>query len=508
MSEFDDQSQNRNRQNPSDDLSGRRLGGYRLLSMLGRGAMAEVYLAEQESLKRRVAIKILKPELAVDAAYRARFQREAEAAASLVHANIVQIHEVGCVDGVNFIAQEYVEGQNLRQWIADNPKPDLPRAISIIHQVAAALAKAAEQKIVHRDIKPENILIKNSGEVKVADFGLARLPGQGDGVDITRVGITLGTPLYMSPEQIEGKTLDPRSDIYSFGVTCYHMLAGRPPFSGHTSLGVALQHLKKDPPALTEIRDDLPPELCRIVHRALAKKPADRYQSAAALMQDLHRLMAEMPSDFWPENLSPWTSAGLDNAALAPSSATQRIQALMDGSQKTGRFRLSQAMIASTALAAFLLGGIISWFAAAPADILEGGLAAQEALPPVPREETVLMQWIAAVKADSEGAWLALVEYYPEKKNYVRRAQQQLARLYLREGDDVRALEAFRRLADADPADRELQAFGQAGECIVLSRLGKKKEFNSLYKTLEPNLPNLKDEQLARQLRAAAKAGR
>lgn len=506
MSQFDDREQSRPVEAATSDLSGRTLGGYRLLRLLGRGAMAEVYLAEQESLRRRVALKILKSDLAGDATYLARFQREAEAAASLVHANIVQIHEVGCIDGINFIAQEYVEGQNLRQWIEANPRADLPRTISIIYQTAAALAKAAEQKIVHRDIKPENILIKTSGEVKVADFGLARLPGHGDGVDITRVGITLGTPLYMSPEQVEGKTLDPRSDIYSLGVTCYHLLAGRPPFSGQTSLGVAIQHLKKDPPQLAEIRGDLPPELCRIVHRMLAKKPADRYQSAVVLLQDLRRFLADLPDDFWPENISHWTAAGIDHTASVPSNATQRIQSLMDDSQRPSRFRLSRTVFAAAAVLAFLCGGAISWFAAQPADILASGLAAAVTQPPFPRQETVLLQWIAAVKADSEAAWLAVIEYYPEKKNYVRRAQQQLARFYLREDDDVRALDAFRRLADADPADKELQAFGQVGQCIVLSRLGKKEEFAALYKTLEPNLPNLKDEQLVRQLRAAAKA--
>ena len=212
--------------------------------------MAEVYLAEQERLKRRVAVKILRPELAGDRVYLQRFQLEAQAAASLVHANIVQIYEVGCVDQLHYIAQEYVQGQNLRDYVARHGPPDLPHALSIMRQVAAALAKAAEQGVVHRDIKPENIMLTASGEVKVADFGLARLTREGAANDLTQIGITLGTPLYMSPEQVEGKPLDPRSDIYSLGVTCYHMLAGVPPFAGETALGVAVQHLKTRPQPL------------------------------------------------------------------------------------------------------------------------------------------------------------------------------------------------------------------------------------------------------------------
>src|SRR5271165_1532971 len=184
------------------DLSGRQVGDFRILRRLGRGAMAEVYLAEQCPLKRWVAIKVLRSELADDKTYLRRFEREAQAAASLVHANIVQIHEVGQVDGLHYIVQEYVQGQNLRDWLARNGPPLLQQALSIMRQITAALGKAAEHGVIHRDIKPENIMITAAGDVKVADFGLARVLRESDtdATSLTQIGVTMGTPLYMSPE--------------------------------------------------------------------------------------------------------------------------------------------------------------------------------------------------------------------------------------------------------------------------------------------------------------------
>ena len=263
------------------DLAGRQLGGYHLLRRLGRGAMSEVYLAEQISLRRHVALKILKANLAVQDSYVKRFQLEAQAAASLVHPNIVQIYEVGCADGLHFIAQEYVQGMNLHELLTRRGAPDLQLALAIMRQTAAALAKASERGIVHRDIKPENIMFSGHGEVKIADFGLARLSNAE--TRLTQEGYTLGTPLYMSPEQVEGKPLDVRSDIYSLGVTCYHMLAGQPPFHGDTALNVAVQHLKGTPDDLGELRPDLPPALCRLIHKMFARKPEDRCQRPRAL---------------------------------------------------------------------------------------------------------------------------------------------------------------------------------------------------------------------------------
>ncbi|MFL5331414.1 MAG: serine/threonine protein kinase [Gemmataceae bacterium] len=276
-----------------DDLSGQTHGDFHILSSLGKGGMGQVYLAEQLSLKRKVAIKLLKPELMANPVAVSRFRAEAEAVASINHPNIVQVYMIGELDGMPFMALEYVQGITLRDYLVRKGAPDLVRALLIMRQVAAALQRAAEQGIVHRDIKPENILLTRKGEVKVTDFGLSRLLGNERELSLTQTGITMGTPLYMSPEQAQGKAVDPRSDIYSFGVTCYHLLAGRPPFGGQNAVEVALKHVNDAPPPLLEQRPDLPPELVQLVHRMMEKDPAKRPQSGRDILRELNAMRGQ-----------------------------------------------------------------------------------------------------------------------------------------------------------------------------------------------------------------------
>jgi eukaryotic-like serine/threonine-protein kinase len=453
---------------PEDDLSGRQLGGYRLLRRLGRGAMAVVYLAEQSSLNRQVALKVLRGDLVDDETYVRRFEREAMAAAALVHANIVQIHEVGRIDRVYYIAQEYVEGQNLRAWISQNERPDLPHVLSIMCQVAAALAKAGAHGIVHRDIKPENILLTRNGEVKVADFGLARLPTQGDPVELTQVGITLGTPLYMSPEQVEGRPLDPRSDIYSFGVTCYHMIAGSPPFTGQTPLSVAVQHLKKEPEPLEQLRTDLPRALCEIVHRMLVKDPKHRYQSAGHLLQDLRRLQQDFLGNQWPDSLPGWAVGGPDADSFGPVQATQRLQAVMNTtamSRRDGRRRLAMAL---AAVAMLFLGGAAGWFLTQPVSLVTPTGGGET----VTAKKTILLQYLLASRLNTPEAWQAVVSFKPTDDSCVHRAQQQLIRIYLDASQYDLALPLCDKLTALDPKEGELRAFGYAGRAIALASKG------------------------------------
>ncbi len=277
------------------DLTGQTIGDYRVIRLLGEGGMGQVYLCEQLSLKRPIALKILKPELAANAAALQRFKAEAEAVAKASHPNIVQVYAIGELNGLPFMALEYVEGFTLRDYLTKKGPPSVALALSFIRQGAAALQRAAELGIIHRDIKPENILLTRRGTVKIADFGLSRvLTTSQPALNLTQTGVTMGTPLYMSPEQVQGKTLDPRSDIYSFGVTCYHMLTGNPPFRGQTAFEIALQHVQTPPQPLEQVRPDLSAELCAVVHKMMAKNPDERYQTARELLQDAARLREKL----------------------------------------------------------------------------------------------------------------------------------------------------------------------------------------------------------------------
>ena len=208
--------------------------------------MGEVYLARQVSLNRPVALKVLRPDLLTRPDYLSRFEAEATAVAKLNHPNIVHIYTLGVVDGVRFIAMEYVQGTNLREFLQKKGALDFPLALSIMRQAGVAVGAAGELGLVHRDIKPENLLLTRKGQVKVADFGLCR-DLDAEEVHLTQPGITMGTPAYMSPEQAQGHTLDHRSDLYSLGVTFYHMLTGEVPFRADSPLAVALKHVKDTP---------------------------------------------------------------------------------------------------------------------------------------------------------------------------------------------------------------------------------------------------------------------
>lgn len=274
------------------DHTGQQLGDFRLVRRLGEGGMGQVYLAEQISLNRRVAIKVLRADFADNQTFLKRFEAEAKAVAQLTHPNIVQVYSVGNVDNTRFMALEYVEGTNLKDYLNKKGPPELPIALAIMRQIAAALLKAAELGIIHRDIKPENILLTRKVEVKVADFGLSRIVG--DDVHLTQTGTTMGTPLFMSPEQITGKEIDPRSDLYSFGATCYHLLTGQPPFLADTAMAVGIRHLTDQAKPIQEYRPDLPKELCDLVHRMLAKKPDDRPQTAREVLREIRKIQESL----------------------------------------------------------------------------------------------------------------------------------------------------------------------------------------------------------------------
>ncbi|MBM3993157.1 MAG: serine/threonine protein kinase [Planctomycetes bacterium] len=308
------------------DWTGQVLGQFRILHRLGRGGMGQVYLAEQTNLKRKVALKLLNPELAGNERALARFKAEAENVARATHANIVQVYDIGKDNGVNWLALEYVEGKNLREFIEKKGTPDIALGLHIMAQVASALQRAGELGIIHRDIKPENILLNKKGEVKVADFGLSRCFETDDQQQsITQSQVTMGTPLYMSPEQVERKAVDTRTDIYSFGVTCYHMFAGTPPFKGNSPIEVAYQHVHKEPEPLRAIRPDLPPALCAIIQKMMAKKPDERYQSAREILRDITQIREAL-------NLGTIASISISSSFVGPAPAQSRSTPIVDRS--------------------------------------------------------------------------------------------------------------------------------------------------------------------------------
>ncbi len=278
--EFHSEGQAREwRSSAGRDLSGMTLGDFQVDRLLGRGGMGEVYLARQVSLDRPVALKVLKPDLLSNPTYLARFEKEALSAAKLNHPNIVHIYSLGEFENLKYIAMEYVPGTNLKELLVRKGPPELLLAFSFMRQSAQAVAAAAEVGLVHRDIKPENLLLTKKGQLKVADFGLCRASSSSEAMALTQEGVTLGTPMYMSPEQVQGRELDPRSDLYSLGVTYYHMLAGIAPFTADNALALALKHVRDEPVSLAVHRPDLPGELVDLVMKMMAKKPSDRYQT-------------------------------------------------------------------------------------------------------------------------------------------------------------------------------------------------------------------------------------
>ena len=279
---------------PGDVLSRR----YRLVAPIAHGGMAEVWEADDEVLGRRVAVKILLRHLARDDVLLERFRREAVAAARLMHPGIVATFDTGSEQGSAYIVMEYVAGKNLREILDERGRLTVPESVTVTRQVAAALGYAHAAGVVHRDIKPANILLvvddHDAIEVKVTDFGIAKA-GYASGADLTRTGIVLGTPKYVSPEQIRGEQPDGRADLYSLGVVLYEMLVGAPPFSGSNDVATAMAHLKEKIPKPSSTVRSIPGPLDRLVVDMLAKRPERRVASADFVERRLADIAVEGP---------------------------------------------------------------------------------------------------------------------------------------------------------------------------------------------------------------------
>ncbi len=277
-------------------LAGRTLAHYRISTAIGAGGMGEVYRATDTKLAREIALKVLPPGMANDPDRLARFQREARAVAALNHPNVVTVYSVEESDNVHFITMELLEGEPLDRLISANGLPP-DRIIEIAGAVAEALAAAHEKGIVHRDLKPANVMVTNEGRVKVLDFGLAKDVGgePANGATMasagyTQAGMVMGTPAYMSPEQVSGRPLDHRSDIFSFGVMLHEMATGRRPFEGNSSAELISSILRDSPPSVTDVRPELSSDIARVIRRCLEKEPRHRVQTARDVSNEFRDL--------------------------------------------------------------------------------------------------------------------------------------------------------------------------------------------------------------------------
>ncbi|HYJ88596.1 MAG TPA: serine/threonine-protein kinase, partial [Pyrinomonadaceae bacterium] len=280
-------------------MVGKEIGTYQIENLLGAGGMGEVYLARETKLNRRVALKILPWQFVADSERTSRFEREAHALSALNHPNLITIYEVGNIDGLHFIAMEFVEGQTLRSMMGGAVK--LRDILSIVAQVAEALSAAHQAGIVHRDVKPDNIMVRSDGYVKVLDFGLVKLteaagPAGSPNPAYTQAGATMGTLAYMSPEQATGETIDQRTDIWSLGVVLYELVTKQKPFQGATRQATVNAILSGEATAVTNSDPNLPLELDLVLDKALEKDRDLRYQTASDFRADVRRLLRAMDS--------------------------------------------------------------------------------------------------------------------------------------------------------------------------------------------------------------------
>ena len=353
--------------------SARMLGDrYEIGEVIGRGGMAEVHEGRDLRLGRRVAIKILRPDLAKDPAFQARFRREAQSAASLNHPNIVAVYDTGQdtlqpegAEGqpevvVPYIVMEYVDGMTLRQLLASGRRLLPERALEITAGILSALDYAHRHGIVHRDIKPANVMLTRTGDVKVMDFGIARAINDA-GSTMTSASAVMGTAQYLSPEQARGEVVDARSDLYSTGVLLFELLTGRPPFTGDSAVAIAYQHVSEMPASPSQIDPGVSPEIDVVVLRALAKRADDRYQSASDFRADVERAIAGSPVTAAVPTIvadqtammTPLDASGVENSR--PAAKKKR-------SKNSGIFwvlsliAIAAAIIGAVAIGRFLVG--------------------------------------------------------------------------------------------------------------------------------------------------------
>ena len=335
-------------------------GRYQIIRKLGSGGMANVYLASDQELGRRVAIKILDDRHARDEQFVERFRREAQNAAGLSHPNIVSIYDRGEAEGTYYIAMEYVEGRTLKELIVARGPSPLGIAIDYTRQILSALRFAHRNGIVHRDIKPHNVIVDGEGRVKVMDFGIARA---GAASQMTEAGSIIGTAQYLSPEQARGAPVDQTSDLYSTGIVLYELLTGSVPFNGETPVEIAMKHLSQVPAAPSTHRPEIPRDLDFVALRALAKDPADRYHSAEEMDSDLERIARGIGVSAETAEAATTVLAQTDvgDAATSIGSATYTPGRYYEYDEPARRRQIWPWLLGTLLVALALVGGWFAW---------------------------------------------------------------------------------------------------------------------------------------------------
>jgi serine/threonine protein kinase len=359
---------------------GQVIGSYRILALLGRGGMGEVYLAEDSKLGRKIALKLLLGEFTKNEDLIRRFTQEAKAASALNHPNIVTVYEIGQTNSTEYIATEYIEGETLRSHLAKT-RMELREILDIVIQLAGALSAAHTAGIIHRDIKPENVMLRPDGYAKILDFGLAKLtsvraPGSSPpAADLeaatlvrmeTEPGMMLGTPFYMSPEQARGLNVDARADIFSLGVMTYEMLSGHRPFVGDTNLDVLISTIEKEPRPLAHYVPETPSELQRIVNRTLCKDRDERYQTAKDLWIDLKNLRDEVAFEAKRERSGVPEHQGVSDATTLIQKSAVTDAALGTATAATRKSWRKRSVISACAVAVIGIVAAKLWLSPAP----------------------------------------------------------------------------------------------------------------------------------------------
>ena len=487
---------------------GTRLGEYVVERPIGSGGMASVWLARHLPLDRPVALKILYADFAADPRALRRFYREARSAARLDSPSIVRIYEVGQFGGrcpllsrllpgkpfrtsppIPYIAEEYVPGMNLAEYLRRRGVLSVRQTLTVLGEVARALDAAHRAGVVHRDIKPENILLSETGRIKVADFGLAFYDEENRSNDLTltRAGVVLGTPLYMSPEQAEGKTIDARSDLYSLGAAAFRMLAGHAPYEGGTPMSVLLRHASADVPDPRRFRPEIPGAVAELLIRLMAKKPEERFASASELAAEVARLEktlfgkktdSEPNENLFAEPAERFEFArylGAIDATCQFRNSLLEMKSLEGSSCGTGRWIRRGAALISVLAAALLAGGIWAFCR---------GPNPETAAPGIERFDSVEEQWVFALQTDTAAAWESFLRFYPDDPYWTVKAKRRLAPALMDEGRTKEAAPLFGEFAAGHAEGLAGIPFGLAGQAWVCAAEGNAARAASLLSEL------------------------